>query len=76
MPRNIYRNNFDALLGEGSGALAKVAFQCRDVQLDLSMRTAGVLKGWSLKDYKSEYQCVLDSLSGGIEAPLIDGDRG
>ena len=37
-----------------------------DVQLNLSMRTAGVLR-----DYQAEYQCVLNSL----EARLIDGDR-
>ena len=41
----ISRNNFDALLGESSEALAKEACQCMDVQLDLSMRTAGVLEG-------------------------------
>ena len=43
-------NNFDALLGESSEALAKEAFQRMDVQLDLSMRTAGVLEGSSLGD--------------------------
>ena len=36
----ISRNNFDALIGESSEALAKEAFQRMDVQLDLSMRTA------------------------------------
>ena len=38
----ISRNNFDALIGESSEALAKEAFQRMDVQLDLSMRTAGI----------------------------------
>ena len=71
----ISRNNFDALLGESSEALAKEAFQRMDVQLDLSMRTAGVLEGWSLRDYQAEYQCVLSTLSDGLEARLIDGDR-
>ena len=47
----ISRKKFDALLGESSEALAKEAFQRMDVQLDLSMRTAGVLEGWSLRDY-------------------------
>ena len=46
-----------------------------DVQFDLSMRTAGVLEGWSPKDYQSAYQCVLNILSGGLQARLIDGDR-
>ena len=61
----ISRNNFDALLGESSEVLAKEAFHRMDVQLDLSMRTAGALEGWSLNVYQSEYQCVLDSLSDG-----------
>ena len=46
-----------------------------DVQLHLCMRTAGVLEGWGRKDYQSEYQCVLNFLSDGLEARLIDGDR-
>ena len=71
----ISRNDFDALLGESSEALAKEAFQRMDVQLDLSMRTAGVLEGLSLRDYNAEYKCPLNSLSDGLEARLIDGDR-
>ena len=71
----ISRNSFDALLGESSEALAKEAFQCMDIQLDLSMRTGGVLEGWSLRDYHAEYKCVLNSLSDGLEARMIDGDR-
>ena len=47
----ISRNNLEALLGESSEALAKEAFQRMHFQLDLSMRTAGVLEGWSLRDY-------------------------
>ena len=46
----ISRNNFDALIGESSEALAKEAFQRMDVQLNLSMHTAGILEGWSLTD--------------------------
>ena len=73
----ICRNNFDALLRESSEALAKEAFQRMDIdiQLDLSMRTAGVLEGWSLRDYHAEYKCVLNSFSDGLEPCLIDGDR-
>ena len=55
----ISRNNFDALIGETSEALAKEAFQRMDVQLDLSMLIAGILEGWSLTDYQSEYKEVL-----------------
>ena len=49
----VSRNNFDALFGETSEALAIEAFQRIDVELDLWMHTAGVLEGWSLKDYQS-----------------------
>ena len=41
----ISRNNFDVLIGESSEALPKEAFQRMDLQLDLSMRTAGILEG-------------------------------
>ena len=71
----ISRNNFDALLGESSEALAKEACQRMGVQLDISMRTAGVLQGWSLREYHVEYKCVLNSPSDGLEACPIDGDR-
>ena len=47
----ISRNNFVALISESSEAVAKEAFQRMDVQLDLSMRTAGILEGWSLTDF-------------------------
>ena len=46
-----------------------------DVQLDLSMRTAGILEGWSLTDYESEYKDILQTLSTGLEPPLIDGHQ-
>ena len=39
------------------------------------LETAGVLEGWSLRDYQAKYQCVFNSLSDGLEARLIDGDR-
>ena len=71
----IYHNKFNALLGGTSEALAKESFRRMDVQLVLSMRTAGVLGGWSLTDYQSEFQCVINSLNDGLEARLIDGDR-
>ena len=69
------RNTFDALIGESSEALAKEAFQRMDVQPDLSMRTAGILEGWSLTDYQSEYQEILQTLSTGLEPRVIDGNQ-
>ena len=71
----ILRNNFDALNGESSGALAKEALQRMDVQLDLSMRTAGILEGWSLTDYQSKYKEVLQTVSTGPEPRVIDGHQ-
>ena len=71
----ISRNDFDALIGESSEALAKEAFQLMNVQLDLSMRTAGILKGWSLTDYQSEYKEILQTLSTGLAPRVIDGHQ-
>ena len=71
----ISRNNFDALLGESSEALAKEAFERMDVQLDLSMRTAGILEGWTRTDYQSEYKEILRTLSTGLEPRVIDGHQ-
>ena len=68
----ISRNNFDPLIGESSEALAREAFQRMDVQLDLSMRTAGILEGLSLTDYQSEYEEILQTLSTGLEPRVID----
>ena len=50
---HISRNSFDALIGESSEASAKEAFQRMDVQVDLSMGTAGVLENWSLTKNQS-----------------------
>ena len=71
----ISRNNFDALIGESSEVLAKEAFQRMDVQLDLFMCTAGILEGWSLTDYQSEYKEILQTLSTGLEPRVIDGHQ-
>ena len=71
----ISRNNFDALIGESSDALAKEAVRRMDVQPDLSMRTAGILEGWSLTDYQSEYKERLQTLSTGLEPRVIDGHQ-
>ena len=72
---HISRNNLVALFGESSEALAKEAFQRMDVQLDLSMRTAGILEGSSLTDYSSEYKEILQTLSTGLEPRVIDGHQ-
>ena len=46
-----------------------------DVQLDLSLRTAGILEGWSLTDYQSEYKEILQTLSTGLEPRVSDGHQ-
>ena len=46
-----------------------------DVQLDLSMCTAGILGGWSLTDYQSEYNKILQTLSTGLKPRVIDGHQ-
>ena len=46
-----------------------------DVQLDLSMRTAGILEGWSLTDYQSEDKDILQTLSTGLDPRVIDGQQ-
>ena len=71
----ISRNNFDALIGESSEALAQEAFQRMDIQLDHSMRTARILEVWSLTDYQSEYGNILQTLSTGLETRVIDGHQ-
>ena len=71
----ISRNNFDAPIVESSEALAKDAFQHMDVQLDLFMRTAGILEGWSPTEYQSEYKEILQPLSTGLEPRVIDGHQ-
>ena len=46
-----------------------------DIQLDLSLPTTGMLEGWSLTDYQSEYKDVLLTLSTGVEPSVIDGNQ-
>ena len=71
----ISRNNFDALIGESSETLAKEAFQRMDVQLELSMRTAGILEGLSLTDYQSVYKAILQTLSTRLRPGVIYGHQ-
>ena len=66
----ISRNNFDALIGESPEALARETFHRMDVQLDLSMRTAGILEGWSLTDYQSEYKTKISKPSALVSNPV------
>ena len=71
----ISRKNVDALISGSSEALAEEAFERMDVQLDLSMCTAGILEGGSLTDYQSEYEDILQTLSTGLEPHVIDGHQ-
>ena len=73
--KNGLSTTLDVLIGESSEALAKEAFQQTDVKLDLSMRTAGIRQGWSLADYQSEYNDILQTLSTGLKPRVIDGHQ-
>ena len=46
-----------------------------DVQLDLSMQTAGILQDWSLTVYQSEYKEILQTHSTGLKPCVIDGHQ-
>ena len=46
-----------------------------DVQLDLSMRTAGILEGWSLTDDQSGYKAILQTLSTRLERCVTEGHQ-
>ena len=39
------------------------------------MHTAGILEGWSLTDYQSEYKDILQTLSTGLETCVMDGHK-
>ena len=43
-----------------------------DVQLNPSMRTAGILEGLSLSDYQSAYKKIFQTVSNGLERRVID----
>ena len=73
LSHHISRNNFDALTGESSEALAKEALERLDVQVDLSMRTAGIFESSSLTDYQSQYQNIVQAVSTGLKPRVIDG---
>ena len=53
--------------------MAKEAFQCVDVHVDLSMRTAGMLDDWRLSEYQEEYPLVLKTLTSGLESGILHG---
>ena len=46
-----------------------------DVQLDLSMRTAGILEGRILTYHQSENKEILQTLSAGLEPCVTDGHQ-
>ena len=68
-------NNFDVPICESSRAFAKEAFQRMDVQLEVSMRTAGILEGWTVTEYQSEHKNILQSFSTGLKPRVIDGHQ-
>ena len=55
MPTTSARNNFDALIGARSEALAKEAFSRMDVHLDLNMTMIRPLDGLQQSEYLQEF---------------------
>ena len=67
----ISRNNFDALIGARSEALAKEAFSCMDVRLDINMTMIRPLDGLQQSEYLKEFGDIYKRLEKRLE-PLLD----
>ena len=71
----ISRNNFDALIGSRSGALAKEAFRRMDVHLDLQMTMIRPLDGLQQSEYLKEFGDIYKRLEKRLEPPLVNQDQ-
>ena len=63
----ISRNNFDALIGAWSEALAKEAFSREDVHLDLNMTMIRPLDGLQQSEYLKEFGDIYKRLEKRLE---------
>ena len=68
----ISRNNFDALIGVRSEALAKEAFSRMDVHLDLNMTMIRPLDGLQQAEYMKEFGDIYKRLEKGLEPLLVN----
>ena len=72
---NISRNNFDALIGARSVALAKEAFSRMDVHLDLNMTMIRRLDGLQQSGYLKEFGDIYKRLEKRLEPLLVNQDQ-
>ena len=71
----ISRNNFDALIGARSEALAKEAFSRMDVHLDLNMTMIRPLDGLQQSEYLKEFGDIYKRLEKCLEPLLVNQDQ-
>ena len=71
----ISRNNFDALIGARSAALAKEAFSRMDVHLDLNMTMICPLDGLQQSEYLQEFGDIYKRLEKRLEPLLVNQDQ-
>ena len=68
-------NNFDALIGARSEALAKEAFSRMDVHLDLNMTMIRPPDGLQLAQYLKEFRDIYKRLEKRLEPLLVNQDQ-
>ena len=71
----ISRNNFDALIGARTEALAKEAFSRIDVLLDLNMTMVRPLDGLQQSEYLEEFGDIYKRLEKRLEPLLVNQDQ-
>ena len=71
----ISRNNFDALIGARSEALAKEAFSCMDVHLDLNMTMIRPLDGLQRAEYLKEFGDIYKRLEKRLQPLLVNQEQ-
>ena len=68
-------NNFDALIGARSEALAKEAFSRMDVHLDLNMTMIRPLDGLQQAEYLKEFGDIYKRLESCLEPLLVNQEQ-
>ena len=71
----ISRDNFDALIGARSEALAKEAFSRMDIHLDLNMTMIRPLDGLQQSEYLKEFGDMYKRLGKRLEPLLVNQDQ-
>ena len=71
----ISRNNFDDMIGARSEELAKKAFSCMDVHLDLNMTMIRHLYGLQQVEYLKEFRDIYKRLEKRLEPVLVNQEQ-